>query len=75
VPVSQNGVLLSRCGCSSPANVGGFDSHRDSITRERGGWLHIHANVHSAELAEWAESTLQTISEPAVSILESVHID
>jgi hypothetical protein len=43
--VSQSGYLLSRCGRSVPENVGGFDTHRDSISsrldcsrrRRRGG--------------------------------------
>eukprot|EP01046_Picozoa_sp_COSAG06_P072411 COSAG06_NODE_21175_length_767_cov_0.764970_1_plen_110_part_01 len=30
--VSQNGWLLSRHGRSLPANAGGFETHRDSIT-------------------------------------------
>jgi hypothetical protein len=31
-PVSPNGELLSRHGRSSPANAGGLDTHRDSIS-------------------------------------------
>jgi hypothetical protein len=30
--VSQHGQLLGRRGCISPANAGGFDTHRDTIT-------------------------------------------
>ena len=55
-------------------------NHAVRCLKPRGGWIHIHMNVHKDDIEQWQKSTLQTLEKYALDLgrewnLTAIHLE